>query len=272
MSPGSSTESYPAFARIRFRENPRKNLNQVTCPDRDSNPGHLVSQSDALTVTPQTESRPLIVNSTELLSIVRSRNIFAFSSDERTFNIESYFRTEVKIEFTVRKIAHTNTVTKIVQLTLKFNRRSTGSLKETVFDLQKIQDRTYSHSSFTVTVRSKNIFAFSNDERAFNIASFSHRYCRPFAYVAFRFSPPASIRLSQNRLRTVMQEKKAEIESEFYGTDAMINRNWTGPNNKLRSAITRLAVHTNCAEDQSTTNLPRMRVQTVQRSVSKISF
>ncbi|KAJ4429555.1 hypothetical protein ANN_21724 [Periplaneta americana] len=44
------------------------------------------------------------------------------------------------------------------------------------------------------------------------------------------------------RLRTVMQEKKAEIESEFYGTDAMINRNWTGPNNKLRSAITRLAV------------------------------
>ncbi|KAJ4449595.1 hypothetical protein ANN_00998 [Periplaneta americana] len=32
---------------------PRKNLNQVTCPDRDSNPGHLVSRPDALTVTPQ---------------------------------------------------------------------------------------------------------------------------------------------------------------------------------------------------------------------------
>ncbi|KAJ4449183.1 hypothetical protein ANN_00579 [Periplaneta americana] len=54
------------------------------------------------------------------------------------------------------------------------------------------------HSSLTVTVRSKNMFAFSNDERAFNIASFSQRYCRPFAYVAFRFSPPASIRLSYN--------------------------------------------------------------------------
>ncbi|KAJ4439975.1 hypothetical protein ANN_08106 [Periplaneta americana] len=53
MSPGSSTESYPAFARIGLRENPRKNLNQVTCPDRDSNPGHLVSRPDALTVTPQ---------------------------------------------------------------------------------------------------------------------------------------------------------------------------------------------------------------------------
>ncbi|KAJ4437223.1 hypothetical protein ANN_17358 [Periplaneta americana] len=49
MSPGSSTESYPAFARIGLREN----LNQVTCPDRDSNPGHLVSQPYALTVTPQ---------------------------------------------------------------------------------------------------------------------------------------------------------------------------------------------------------------------------
>ncbi|KAJ4442873.1 hypothetical protein ANN_04466 [Periplaneta americana] len=53
MSPGSSTESYPAFARIGLRENPGKNLNQVTCPNRDSNPGHLVSQPDALTVTPQ---------------------------------------------------------------------------------------------------------------------------------------------------------------------------------------------------------------------------
>ncbi|KAJ4443293.1 hypothetical protein ANN_04961 [Periplaneta americana] len=30
MSPGSSTESYPAFAHIGLRENPGKNLNQVT--------------------------------------------------------------------------------------------------------------------------------------------------------------------------------------------------------------------------------------------------
>ncbi|KAJ4435941.1 hypothetical protein ANN_18563 [Periplaneta americana] len=46
MSPESSTESHPAFARIELRENPGKNLNQVTCPDRDSNPGHLVSRPD----------------------------------------------------------------------------------------------------------------------------------------------------------------------------------------------------------------------------------
>ncbi|KAJ4431111.1 hypothetical protein ANN_19706 [Periplaneta americana] len=50
MSPGSNTENYLAFARIGLRENPGKNLNQVTCPDRDSNPGHLVSRPDALTV------------------------------------------------------------------------------------------------------------------------------------------------------------------------------------------------------------------------------
>ncbi|KAJ4450007.1 hypothetical protein ANN_01414 [Periplaneta americana] len=48
MNPGSSTESYPAFAHIELRENPGKNLNQVTCPDRESNPGHLVSRPDAL--------------------------------------------------------------------------------------------------------------------------------------------------------------------------------------------------------------------------------
>ncbi|KAJ4446531.1 hypothetical protein ANN_13227 [Periplaneta americana] len=53
MSPGTNTESYPAFARIGLRENPGKKLNQITCPDRDSNQGHLVSQPDALTVTPQ---------------------------------------------------------------------------------------------------------------------------------------------------------------------------------------------------------------------------
>ncbi|KAJ4431242.1 hypothetical protein ANN_19839 [Periplaneta americana] len=53
MNPGCNTESYPAFARIGLRENSGKNLNQVTCPDRDSNSGHRVSRPDALTVIPQ---------------------------------------------------------------------------------------------------------------------------------------------------------------------------------------------------------------------------
>ncbi|KAJ4426371.1 hypothetical protein ANN_27185 [Periplaneta americana] len=70
MSPGSSTESYPAFARIGLRENPGKNLNQVTCPDRDSNPGHLVSQPDSLTVTPQLTIVILIPYSLEVEEIM----------------------------------------------------------------------------------------------------------------------------------------------------------------------------------------------------------
>ncbi|KAJ4430999.1 hypothetical protein ANN_19592 [Periplaneta americana] len=48
MSPGSSTESYPAFARIVWKKPQPGNL-----PRPGSNPGHLVSQPDALTVTPQ---------------------------------------------------------------------------------------------------------------------------------------------------------------------------------------------------------------------------
>ncbi|KAJ4432264.1 hypothetical protein ANN_20881 [Periplaneta americana] len=57
MSAGSNTESYPAFAHIGLRKNPGKNLNQVTCPNRESNPGHLVSRPDALAVTPQVWTR-----------------------------------------------------------------------------------------------------------------------------------------------------------------------------------------------------------------------
>ncbi|KAJ4432011.1 hypothetical protein ANN_20625 [Periplaneta americana] len=53
MSPGSNTESYPPFDHIGLRENPGKNLNQVTWSSRESNPGHLVSRPDALAVTPQ---------------------------------------------------------------------------------------------------------------------------------------------------------------------------------------------------------------------------
>ncbi|KAJ4441908.1 hypothetical protein ANN_11768 [Periplaneta americana] len=64
------------------------------------NQGRIYSQS-RLTV---------IVNTTEVVSIVRSRNMFAFSSDERAFNIESYFRT-VQVNCHCRRwSAITNTV------------------------------------------------------------------------------------------------------------------------------------------------------------------
>ncbi|KAJ4438579.1 hypothetical protein ANN_14526 [Periplaneta americana] len=47
--------------------------NMVTCPDRDSNPGHLVSQPDALTVTPQVWSVkwcPLILHSESVPGLI----------------------------------------------------------------------------------------------------------------------------------------------------------------------------------------------------------
>ncbi|KAJ4426673.1 hypothetical protein ANN_26471 [Periplaneta americana] len=49
----------PSICSYWVEENHGKNLNQVTCPDRDSNPGHLVSQPDALTVTPQVWTKVL---------------------------------------------------------------------------------------------------------------------------------------------------------------------------------------------------------------------
>ncbi|PNF13826.1 hypothetical protein B7P43_G12433 [Cryptotermes secundus] len=39
------------------------------------------------------------------------------------------------------------------------------------------------------------------------------------------------------------KQKREEIWEEFYSTDAMTDRTWTGPNRKLRHTITRLATH-----------------------------
>ncbi|KAJ4425793.1 hypothetical protein ANN_27418 [Periplaneta americana] len=82
MSPGSSTESYPAFARIGLRENPGKNLNQITCPDRDSNPGHLVLRPDALTVTPQAVIFNIFAASPERGRPRKSQRVPRFRRDE----------------------------------------------------------------------------------------------------------------------------------------------------------------------------------------------
>ncbi|KAJ4452084.1 hypothetical protein ANN_03600 [Periplaneta americana] len=77
MSPGSNTESYPAFPHIGLRETPGKNVNQVTYPNRESNPGHLVLRPDALTVTPQvwTTLQWVTVKTGELLRIDRRNTV-----------------------------------------------------------------------------------------------------------------------------------------------------------------------------------------------------
>ncbi|KAJ4425453.1 hypothetical protein ANN_28069 [Periplaneta americana] len=93
MSPGSSTESYPAFARIGLRENPGKNLNQLTCPDQYSNPGHLVSQPDALTVTPQLHFSPYhVVPDFYLLEILADRRQTSISVECNVGIVYKYWR------------------------------------------------------------------------------------------------------------------------------------------------------------------------------------
>ncbi|KAJ4436477.1 hypothetical protein ANN_16508 [Periplaneta americana] len=108
MSPGSSTESYPAFARIGLRENPGKNLNQVTCPDRDSNPGHLVSQPDALTVIPQIISRSMILVSRKksILSRLRtSHNLRDCTSCEAMYEYHGMLINKIQYsEYAIRKV------------------------------------------------------------------------------------------------------------------------------------------------------------------------
>ncbi|KAJ4443335.1 hypothetical protein ANN_05003 [Periplaneta americana] len=85
MSPGSSTESYPSFAHIGLRENPGKNLNQVTCPDRESNPGHLALRPDSLTSvsmwTPQQKAF-CVLSLAEHRSIIRQRLLDKVDDDD----------------------------------------------------------------------------------------------------------------------------------------------------------------------------------------------
>ncbi|KAJ4449169.1 hypothetical protein ANN_00565 [Periplaneta americana] len=119
MSQGSSTENYPAFARIGLRENPGKNLNQVTCPDRDSNPGHLASQPDALTVTPQAIQRQMLELITGLKNghvgfLQMSRNQALFVRGEK--NREKRNAGHGKYEQSNPRRAH---VTSICPLSLK---------------------------------------------------------------------------------------------------------------------------------------------------------
>ncbi|KAJ4437449.1 hypothetical protein ANN_17593 [Periplaneta americana] len=44
-------------------------------------------------------------------------------------------------------------------------------------------------------------------------------------------------------LKEERQQKRNEVPNDFYATHAMTDRSWTGPNNEIRSAVTRLAVH-----------------------------
>ncbi|KAJ4426438.1 hypothetical protein ANN_27252 [Periplaneta americana] len=149
------------------------------------------------------------VCSTELVSIVRSRNMFPFSSDERAFNIESYFRTGTEL-FQHELLYHRTTV-------VEGGRKRCFRFSSVN---PKIQDRIYSHTSLTVTVRSKNMFAFSSDEGAFNIASFSHRYQLNWKEHVSRMVssriPKAIMKYRPNGKRSLGRPMKRWQENSFF--------------------------------------------------------
>ncbi|KAJ4447136.1 hypothetical protein ANN_09137 [Periplaneta americana] len=91
MNPGSNTESYPAFAHIGLRENPGKNLNQVTCPDQESNPGHLVSRLDSLTLLHSKTKHKMGRKDVNHFSLLRNMRIKAKIGGKRLFSDESKF-------------------------------------------------------------------------------------------------------------------------------------------------------------------------------------
>ncbi|KAJ4438682.1 hypothetical protein ANN_14629 [Periplaneta americana] len=74
VSPGVQHPKLPAFAHIGLRDNPGKKLNHVTCPNRESNPDHLVLRSDALTVTPQKTTNLSDIESALYAGLCRSVN------------------------------------------------------------------------------------------------------------------------------------------------------------------------------------------------------
>ncbi|KAJ4439496.1 hypothetical protein ANN_07620 [Periplaneta americana] len=104
MSPGSSTESYPALAHIGLRENPGKNLNQITCPNRESNPGHLVPRPDALTMGSRTSKISLVAIALELCPLKATRKelmtsgcvLNEFLEPGQTINAVCYIQTLLK--------------------------------------------------------------------------------------------------------------------------------------------------------------------------------
>ncbi|KAJ4437365.1 hypothetical protein ANN_17507 [Periplaneta americana] len=119
MSPESSTESYPEFAQIGLRENPGKNLNQVTCSDRESNPGHLVLRPDALTFTPQAGG---FVSLFSVLNNVR----LLHSIEDRAFHNLTELRTITAVVFNERHPEENISHRYVTDLMRKF--KETGSV------------------------------------------------------------------------------------------------------------------------------------------------
>ncbi|KAJ4450394.1 hypothetical protein ANN_01818 [Periplaneta americana] len=196
MSPGSSTESYPEFSHIGLRENPGKNLNQVTCPDRESNPGQLVSRPDALTVTPQVGN----VRDCGLANAVQQRVIdsslsrihSSYVAETEINDLRSEMRNNVKVKETIKvAVSSSSSSRRALDLQLIRNgavfrelggddvtmtRQNTGIAN---IDLSKILLRTCGNEMETLVQRSARVRLVVN-KTSYNketVASWSKESC-----------------------------------------------------------------------------------------------
>ena len=65
----------------------------------------------------------------------------------------------------------------------------------------------------------------------------------PFLIEDLRYTLLLPSTNAYNKLLAERQQKREEVDDEFYSTSAMIDRSWTEPNQKMRSTVNRLAVH-----------------------------
>ena len=65
----------------------------------------------------------------------------------------------------------------------------------------------------------------------------------PFLVEDLRYALLLPTTNAYNRLLMERHQKREEVDEDFYGTSAMIDRSWSKPNQQMRSAVYRLAVH-----------------------------
>ncbi|KAJ4425952.1 hypothetical protein ANN_27578 [Periplaneta americana] len=279
MSPGSSTESCPAFVRIGLRENPGKNLNQVTCPDRDSNPVHLVLRPDVLTVTPQKgKGVSLYQDFTPANSWVRHhtglsssewRDALKMTSNvapvcavpDRTQDNNHCRRCHSEVETLAHVLSscpfgetlHNSRHHKIrvykpnprVERLCEVKKVINAAIEDVNRGLIYREDVVWEY------LKKKDLRAWENVKatylkRALGVSKFtSSRLVYILTRESFLIDDLRITLLlpstdAYEKLLAENLRKNSEVKEEFYGTSAMTDRSWTGTNQRMRHVVARL--------------------------------
>ena len=76
----------------------------------------------------------------------------------------------------------------------------------------------------------------------------------PFLIKDLRYALLLPTTDAYDRLLVERQQEREEVDEDFYGTSAMIDRSWSKPNQQMISAVNRLAVHSFHHKTCSTTS------------------